>query len=60
MRRESSRRTQTAILSRSLAVVVHRTLVVALPGNPNAAAECLEQVAAAIPHCVEILHGGGH
>jgi molybdopterin adenylyltransferase len=55
MRRESMKLTPNAILSRCLAVVVDRTLVICLPGKPSGAVECLEFVAAAIPHCVEVL-----
>jgi molybdopterin adenylyltransferase len=55
MRRESLKLTPTAILSRSLALVVDKALVVCLPGKPKGAIECLGFVAAAIPHCIEIL-----
>ena len=55
MRAESMKLTPNAILSRSLAVVVDRTLVICLPGKPTAAVECLGFVAPAIPHCVEVL-----
>ncbi|MGD0411342.1 MAG: MogA/MoaB family molybdenum cofactor biosynthesis protein [Verrucomicrobiota bacterium] len=55
MRMESMKITKNAILSRNLAAVVDRALVVCLPGKPSAAVECLGFVAAAIPHCVEIL-----
>ena len=55
MRSESMKITTNAILSRSLAVVVGKTLVICLPGKPKGAVECLGFVAAAIPHCVEIL-----
>jgi molybdopterin adenylyltransferase len=58
MRAKSLRFTPNAILSRSLAVAVGSTLVVALPGKPAAAVQCLGFVAAAIPHCLEILAGG--
>ena len=44
-----------AILSRNLAVVVDKTLVICLPGKPSGAVECLGFVAGAIPHCVEVL-----
>jgi molybdopterin adenylyltransferase len=57
MRRESMKITGNAILSRSLAVVVDRTLVLCLPGKPGGAAECLGFVAEAIPHGVEVLQG---
>ncbi len=55
MRRESLRKTPNAILSRSLAAVVETTLVVCLPGKPSGAVECLEIVAPAIPHALEVL-----
>jgi molybdopterin adenylyltransferase len=55
MRSQSMRITPNAILSRSLAVVVNKTLVICLPGKPSGAVECLGFVAGAIPHCVEIL-----
>lgn len=55
MRMESMRITKNAILSRSLAAVVDRTLVLCLPGKPSGAVECLGFVTGAIPHCVEVL-----
>jgi molybdopterin adenylyltransferase len=54
MRRESMRITPNAILSRSLAAVVQRSLVIALPGKPSGAVECLSFVAGAIPHAVAL------
>jgi molybdopterin adenylyltransferase len=55
MRAASMKLTPNAILSRSLAVVVEKSLVICLPGKPTGAVECLGFVAGAIPHCVEIL-----
>jgi molybdopterin adenylyltransferase len=55
MRMESLKITQNAILSRNLAVVVDRALVLCLPGKPSGAVECLGFVVGAIPHCVEVL-----
>jgi molybdopterin adenylyltransferase len=55
MRIESMKITRNAILSRNLAAVVDRSLVVCLPGKPSGAVECLGFVAGAIPHCVEVL-----
>jgi molybdopterin adenylyltransferase len=55
MRRESMKLTPNAILSRSLAVVVDKALVICLPGKPKGAVECLGFVAGAIPHCLEVL-----
>ena len=54
MRRESMKITPNAILSRSLAAVVERSLVVALPGKPAGAVECLGFVTGAIPHAVAL------
>ena len=55
MRMESMKTTKNAILSRSLAAVVDRALVLCLPGKPAAAVECFGFVAASIPHGVEVL-----
>jgi molybdopterin adenylyltransferase len=55
MRLESMKLTPNAILSRSLAIVVEKTLVICLPGKPKGAVECLGFVAGAIPHCIEVL-----
>ena len=55
MRIESMKITKNAILSRNMAAVVDRTLVICLPGKPSGAVECLGFVAGAIPHCVEVL-----
>src|SRR5258705_7895002 len=54
MRIESMKITKNAILSRNMAAVVDRTLVVCLPGKPSGAVECLGFVVGAIPHCVEV------
>lgn len=54
MRNESMKITPNAILSRSLAAVVERSLVIALPGKPSGAVECLGFVAGAIPHAVAV------
>ena len=45
MRMESMKITPNAILSRSLAAVVEQSLVIALPGKPSGAVECLGFVA---------------
>jgi molybdopterin adenylyltransferase len=55
MRMESMKITKNAILSRNLAVVVDKCLVICLPGKPSGALECLGFVVGAIPHCVEVL-----
>jgi molybdopterin adenylyltransferase len=55
MRIESMKITKNAILSRNLAVVVEKALVICLPGKPSGAVECLGFVVGAVPHCVEVL-----
>jgi molybdopterin adenylyltransferase len=55
MRLESMKITKNAILSRTLAVVVDKALVICLPGKPSGAVECLSFVVGAIPHCIEVL-----
>jgi molybdopterin adenylyltransferase len=55
MRIESMKITKNAILSRNLAVIVEKSLVICLPGKPSGAVECLGFVVGAIPHCVEVL-----
>ena len=57
MRAKSFEHFPHAILSRSLAAVIGQALVVCLPGSPKGAVECLEIVADAIPHAVELLAG---
>jgi molybdopterin adenylyltransferase len=54
MRSESMKITPNAILSRSLAAIIDRSLVIALPGKPSGAVECLGFVAGAIPHAVAL------
>ncbi len=57
MRAKSFVRFPHAILSRNLAAVVGKSLVICLPGSPRGAVECLEFVATAIPHAIDLLHG---
>lgn len=46
-----------AILSRAVAGVRGKCLIINLPGSPKAVRECLEAILAAIPHAIEILKG---
>lgn len=48
---------KTAMLSRAVAGVRHRTLIVNLPGSPKAAGEALDVVAPVLPHALELLAG---
>ena len=54
MRSESRKITPNGILSRNLAAVVEGALVIALPGKPSGAVECLGFVMGAIPHAVAL------
>lgn len=54
MRANSLAITPNAILSRGLAAVVDGALVIALPGKPSGAVECLGSIAGAIPHGVKL------
>lgn len=54
MRAQSMKITPNAILSRNLAAVVDDSLVIALPGKPSGAVECLGFISGAIPHAVAV------
>src|SRR2546423_10818025 len=54
MRAESMKITPNSILSRNLAAIVDLFLVIALPGKPRGAVECLGFVQGAIPHGVAL------
>jgi molybdopterin adenylyltransferase len=57
MRTRSSTSVPTAVLSRSVATVRKRTLIINLPGSPKAAKQTLEIVAPVLPHAFELLRG---
>jgi len=57
MRLESLKKTPHAIISRAVAGIRGRALIVNLPGSPKGAAENLSFVWAAIPHAVAKIQG---
>jgi molybdopterin adenylyltransferase len=57
MRAESLKVTAAGMLSRAVAGVLGRTLILNLPGNPKAVHENLHAVVAALPHAISTLQG---
>jgi molybdopterin adenylyltransferase len=57
MRIETFGKTPTAILSRAVAGVRKKCLIINMPGSPNGVRECLEVIVPAIIHAVEIITG---
>jgi len=57
MRQETFKVTPFAILSRAVAGVRGKCLIINLPGSPKAVQECLQVILPAIPHAVEIIKG---
>lgn len=57
MRAVSLRHVPTAILSRQLAGIRGKSLIINLPGKPAAIAECLEAVFPAVPYCIDLIEG---
>lgn len=55
MRRANSAVVATAILSRQGAAVRGKTLIITLPGSPNAIATSLEAIFAAVPYCLDLI-----
>lgn len=60
MRAASLAKTPMAALSRAVAGVRGRTLIINLPGSPKAVKECLEAILPVLPHSFSQLEGGGH
>ena len=57
MRAVSLKVVPTAILSRQIAGIRGKSLIVNLPGKPAAIRECLLAVFAAIPYCIDLIGG---
>jgi molybdenum cofactor biosynthesis protein B len=57
MRRAGASSTPMAALSRSMAGVRERTLIISVPGSPKGAAESLEAVMPIVGHAIQLLHG---
>jgi len=57
MRLKSLQITPKAMLSRAVAGIRGKTLIINLPGSPKAVSECLEVILPVISHAIEILRG---
>jgi molybdenum cofactor synthesis domain-containing protein len=55
MRSDSLKKTAHAMLSRSVAGIRGRTLIINLPGSPKGAVENLQTVLPVLPHAVQLL-----
>ena len=55
MRAESLKKTPHAMLSRAIAGIRKRTLIVNLPGSPKGALENLQTILPVLPHAVQLL-----
>jgi len=60
IRRKGVETTPTAVLSRGVAAIRHKTIIINLPGSPKGAVESLDFVASLLPHAVEVLRGANH
>jgi molybdopterin adenylyltransferase len=57
MRLKSFEKVPTAILTRAVAGIAGRSLIINLPGRPSAVAECLDLIAPAIAECLDHVAG---
>ena len=57
MRADTGREFPAAYLSRQVVGVRGGTLVIAVPGSPKGAADCLRAIASLLPHAVALIRG---
>lgn len=60
MRAEGKKQTPRAILSRAVAAIRGKTIILNLPGSPRGAVESLDAIAELLPHAVAVIHGARH
>jgi molybdenum cofactor synthesis domain-containing protein len=60
IRRKGAEKMPTAILSRGVAAIRNKTIIITLPGSPKGAVESLDAIAHLLPHAVEVLNGARH
>src|SRR5580658_7164037 len=49
-----------AILSRAIAGIRAKAIIINLPGSPKGAVESLDAIADLLPHAIDVLHGARH
>ncbi len=57
MRAVSMKVVPTAILSRQIAGIRGKTLIINLPGKPSSIEDCLQAVFPAVPYCIDLIGG---
>ena len=57
MRAYGMKQTPQAMLSRAVAGIRKKTLIINMPGSPKAVKECLEAISPALPHAIETVRG---
>ncbi len=57
MRMAAFKDSPKSILSRGIAGIRKRSLIINLPGNPNGARECLEIIMPVLPHALKVVSG---
>jgi len=57
MRAVSLQYVPTAILSRQMAGIRGKSLIINLPGKPKSIRECLDAVFPAVPYCIDLIGG---
>ena len=60
MRQKSFEITPMAILSRAIAGIRGKSLIINLPGSPKAVNECLDILLPLVPHALDMIRGKGH
>jgi molybdenum cofactor synthesis domain-containing protein len=60
LRAEGLKKTKNAVLSRGVAGIRNKTLIINLPGSPKGAKESLGVILDVLPHAVDMMLGGGH
>jgi molybdenum cofactor synthesis domain-containing protein len=60
MRAEGLKKTKNAVLSRGMAGICSKMLVINLPGSPRGVKESLEVILDVLPHAMDMMLGGGH